>query len=337
MLETHKGFAQAYLAGLHALIANGRLALPIVDPLSPASRFGIRPRRSVELIPYGFQLTEPRPSVTVIASRPLNWRYLFGQLVWFLSGSESLDFLMYYNPAAAGFSHDNLTLCGSFGRRIFGADRHNGQIAAILKLLKQDPGSRRAFASVIAASDLLAPTRETPCNCGINFFLRDGMLEVVCLMRAQHALNVLPYDAFLFLVLQQIMASELNVGVGRYVHFCSTFHFYEDEIDAVQKTISHGASEIVLPAWSGGLEALDELIEFEAVLRAAAIANDLNAIQMIVEPYASVADKDLAHLIRDVLCVIALKIVGALSSDHASVQSLQKLGILNCDLSGDTL
>src|SRR5665213_1946361 len=178
----------AFIHELSDLLEHGAAAPSILDPLSPASRFGQRPRTSIELIGHLFGLKLGNPSVIISAVRPPDLRYLFGQTAWFLAGSDDLAFLSYYNPKAQNFSHDGATLCGSFGRRLFGPTLATSQASHAAELLRRDSGSRRAYLSVINREDLVNPTKETPCSCGIQFFVRNKQLHAVCSMRAQHAL-----------------------------------------------------------------------------------------------------------------------------------------------------
>lgn len=50
-------------------------------------------------------------------------------------------------------------------------------------------------------------------------------------MRSQSLVGVFPYDAFLFTMIQEAMALELSVGMGRYIHISDSLHIYDNEIE----------------------------------------------------------------------------------------------------------
>jgi thymidylate synthase len=322
-----KELRAAFMFELQELLEHGAIAPAISDPLSPASRFGERPRSSIELIGQAFQLSAGTPSIVVSDVRKPDLRYLLGQTVWFLAGSDDVEFLDFYNPKARSFSHDGTTLCGSFGKRLLGPTLASSQVAAAAALLKRDPGSRRAYLCVIDSDDLMRPTKETPCSCGIQFFVRDQRLHAVCSMRAQHALALLPNDAFLFLTLQAVLASELNLERGTYTHFCNTLHVYEDERDSVRKILASNITEIHMPIWKGGFSRIASLVSYEAEMRSAVLeGNEQRVYQLFNNRDRS--EDDMCNLLKGAIYVIALKKMAVTSVDYRSVLAeLRECGI----------
>jgi thymidylate synthase len=327
MLPAFDSLAEAYLHGLQQLITSGDPAPPVLDALSPASRFGAEPRAAIEKLGDGFRLKTSQPSILLIGNNKLNVQYLLGQFLWFISGSGDLDYLTYYNPRARDFSHDGSSLCGSFGLRVFGRDTSENQIVSVIDLLRRDPGSRRAYVSVIGRDDLLHPTKETPCNAGIQFFIRNSALHAVCTMRAQQALRLLPYDAFLFMGLQSILASELALKVGEYVHFSNTFHIYGSERETVRQIAEGGVSQITLPHWHGGLRAVKAIADYEQNLRQAALRQDNGAIGDLSPPLSTgVTDAgDLAEVLMHAAWVTACRKTG--QTQIRSTQLLRNFGL----------
>lgn len=55
-------------------------------------------------------------------------------------------------------------------------------------------------------------------------------------MRSQSLVGVFPYDAFLFTMIQEAMALELELEVemGRYIHISDSLHIYDNEIEKAQ-------------------------------------------------------------------------------------------------------
>lgn len=273
--------ADAYTAGLADVLA-GADAPSVTDPLSKASNFGKADRPAREVVAHQFAVAEPRRSLVTGPEVRLHLPYAFGLLGFTLAGNDELAALGYYRPGAAEFSDDGRTLSGAFGARLQGTGRGADQLSAIVARLRSDPASRRTFAAIISPSDNLAPTREYPCAAGVQLFIRDGRLDLLTVMRAEQAFTVLPYDAFLFMSLQQILAARLAAEPGTYRHFSGTFHVYAAEIAAVENTIRAGATGATMPPVDARGEAADalagRLVGFERDTRLAAGAADRGAL-----------------------------------------------------------
>ncbi|MDB5341999.1 MAG: hypothetical protein JWP89_376 [Schlesneria sp.] len=273
----YESFSAALASGLSDLLRHGEAAPPIVDPLSPASHFGTAPRPSIELLAYTFTIENPRNLFALPQSKHIRWEYSIGQFLWALAGSDDPEWLSYYHTGARHFAHDGISLCGAFGKRLFAYDGIN-QIKQVIERLRRDPGTRRAFASICTPSDNRTETREFPCSAGIQYFLRDGKLHSITYMRAQHALNLLPHDVFLFVALQFYVAWQLRASIGHYTHVCGTLHVYEDE-----RALASAVSAETIPAadlgWFDGEEdAISNLWQYEAALRSAVLNGDQDAV-----------------------------------------------------------
>jgi thymidylate synthase len=56
-------------------------------------------------------------------------------------------------------------------------------------------------------------------------------------MRSNDAFWGLPYDVFLFTMLQELFAAELNVELGRYHHSVGSLHLYQKHVRAAQTVL----------------------------------------------------------------------------------------------------
>jgi hypothetical protein len=260
------------------------------------------------LIAYQFTIDDPRQCIVSSDAVPVHFAYCFGLLAWSLAGRTDVESLRYYRPGASELSDDGQTLSGSFGSRLLGASEASDQLASIIERLRHDPASRRTFAAILRAEDNLNPGREYPCASGLQLFLRDGALSLLTIMRAQQALTVLPYDAFLFMSLQLFLTAALRAEVGAYVHFAGTFHVYESEISIINELLRGDVISAVLPLPEGdGSEARARLIDLEARLREAASSNDRVTIAQV----ARTREVDpLVDLARAALCTFAIRKVG---------------------------
>jgi hypothetical protein len=101
-------------------------------------------------------------------------------------------------------------------------------------------------------------------------------------MRAQSAVGVLPYDAFLFMGLQNLLADRLGVLSGAYRHNAGTFHLYETEMD----TAARVAEEEIIPISVGPIDSserqLEDIYAFELELRRATLGNDRGLVESLI-------------------------------------------------------
>jgi thymidylate synthase len=280
-LNSHASFATAFVEGLRDLLVHGVPVESILDPMSPGTRFGRVRQPTIELIGYGFTIEDPLSCLFLSEARPLRLPYLFGQLLWSLAGSDDADWLSYYHSDARVFADDEHHLSGAFGKRLLDNSGRN-QITAIAERLIADPTSRRTVATIAVPEDNFRETREYPCAIAVQYFLREEALHAVTYMRSQSALGVLPYDVFLFVGFQALMASQLQVAIGRYQHICGTFHLYASEVEQARRIVDVGIESVRISSLTPVGQELEELRHFEKELRQAAIKGD----QLSVETFA---------------------------------------------------
>jgi thymidylate synthase len=273
-LPAFNTLAEAYTAGLDSLLRSGRMVPSVTDPASVASNFGEGDRPSIELLGHGFELREP---LAALIDSPV-WQprldYYFGLLAWSLSGDDDVMSLAYYHPAATRFSDDGAHLSGAFGHRLL---RHasRSQLDILIERLRADPASRRAIAPIVEPGDNFRHSREFPCAASVQYFIRDGRLDCVVHMRAQQALFVLPYDVFLFIGFQAVLAAELEVDVGTYRHFAGTFHIYRDERELAEEILGSRVDPLRLEPPDEPFRAqVASLERWETALRSAATSGD---------------------------------------------------------------
>ena len=127
---------------------------------------------------------------------------------------------------------DQKTLTGTaYGAKIF----HFGQIQLnqwenVKKILREDPDSKRAVVQIFDANELaVVDNLDVSCTLGLQFLIRDNELHMVSYMRANDAFRGLVSDVFSFTVIQEVMATELNLAVGNYYHSVGTMHIYEPD------------------------------------------------------------------------------------------------------------
>lgn len=213
-------FEQAYLTQLRAVRD---------DP-----QFSNAPRgfRSREVLGASYRLDNPRERIIRVPSRRTNIVFNFAEALWYLSGSGSLDLMRFYAPSMSKYSADGRTLRGTaYGPRIFnfGGAGFN-QWESVVRTLRADPDSKRAFIQIFAPEELLtADNIDVACTIGLQCLIREGALHAVTFMRANDAYRGAVSDVFSFTFLQELLAHQLGLELGSYTHVVGSYHLYQSD------------------------------------------------------------------------------------------------------------
>lgn len=193
-----------------------------------------------------------------------------GELFWYLSKTNSLDFMEYYLPGNyIKESDDGHSVRSGYGERLF---CHNGQnqIQNVIQLLKSKPSSRRAIIQLFDASDLASNYKSIPCTCTLQFVIRDRKLNMLVNMRSNDAYIGLLHDVFAFTMLQEIVARSVDVDVGIYKHCAGSLHLYDKDRVGAQQFVNEGwQTPIAMPPMPAGdpWESIGIACDIEANIR----------------------------------------------------------------------
>jgi thymidylate synthase len=210
----------------------------------PVYRNSPRGFPSSERLGAQYRLRDAVQRVPLVPARRLNIVFNFAEALWYVSGRDDLDFIAYYAPSMRRYSADGVRLTGTaYGRAIFGADEWPDQWPTLVRQLRDDPDSKRAVLQVFRDQELTVPDNpDVSCTLGLQFMHRDGLLHGVGFMRANDAYRGMTSDVFSFTFLQELLARELGLGVGEYVHFVGSLHVYDSDGDRVRAVLADPAS-----------------------------------------------------------------------------------------------
>lgn len=193
------------------------------------------------------EIKNPRARLSRTESRGKIFSCL-GELLWYLAGTNDLEFIGYYISRYKDDSEDGKTIYGGYGPRLFNT-RGQNQVDNVLRILKEGPNSRRAVIQLFDSDDLAVARREIPCTCTLQFMIRKRRLHMFVHMRSNDAYIGLPHDVFCFTMLQEILARSLSVELGTYKHFVGSLHLYEKDIAGASQYLDEGwqSSNISMP------------------------------------------------------------------------------------------
>jgi thymidylate synthase len=210
-----------------------------------------------------------------------------GELLWYLSGDNRLDFIEPYIPRYRRESEDyGRSVYGGYGPRLL-RQRGNDQIENVIALLREHSASRRAVIQIFNAEDIANKHTEIPCTTTLQFFVRDTCVHLIVNMRSNDAFIGLPHDVFCFTMLQEIVARTLGCELGSYRHFVGSMHLYDTDRPHANNLIEEGfQSRIEMPPMPYGdpWPAIGAVLAAEARIRSGELF-DANLLGL--DPYWS--------------------------------------------------
>jgi thymidylate synthase len=206
-----------------------------------------RGMRTLELYPVMFTLLNPRQRCITNPLRKWSLPLAVGEFCWHVAGSNELSFIEYYAPRWRDFADAEATIEGScYGHRVFNLrDGGLSQWQRLVQLLESDPNSRRAvlhFSEPTLGLDVNA--KDVACAQSLQFLVRSGRVHAIAYMRSNDAIWGLPYDVFLFTMLQELLACELKLDLGTYTHTVASLHLYERHFSLARSILEFGSSEL---------------------------------------------------------------------------------------------
>lgn len=173
--------------------------------------------------------------------RDMNMRYAIGEMLWYMSGNNSLKSIQNITNAWNRMSDDGETVNSNYGYCIESKYGFN-QWQYVYDMLKENPNSRQAVIHIKTADD--KPSKDVNCTVCLQFFIRDGKLYLTTYMRSNDLWMGFPYDVFQFTNMQIMLAMQLGVEVGTYTHIAGSLHLYARNVkeanDGTKETENRG-------------------------------------------------------------------------------------------------
>ncbi|OLF18468.1 thymidylate synthase [Actinophytocola xanthii] len=280
MPESYPHFQAAYLAELRRTFDEPEF---VNSPRGNLSR---------ERLGVTFTIADPVRRHVAVPSRRTNIIFNFAEALWYLAGSDSLDFIKYYAPSIANYSANGRTLDGTaYGPRVF---RHMGRVDQwqnIIRTLREDPDSKRAVIQIFEAYELTVPDNiDVACTLALQFMIRENALHCVGFMRANDAFRGVVSDIFSFTFMLELLAGQLGLSVGTYTHQVGSFHVYESDAGWAHEVLREAEAAAEEPPAFPRMPAGDnwphvrEVLRLEELLRTDRLRLDAEALSHVDLP-----------------------------------------------------
>lgn len=186
-----------------------------------------------------FDLTQGFPLVT---TKRLHLPSIIHELLWFLKGSTNIGYLQdhgvrIWNEWAD--EHGDLgPVYGKQWRRWEGRDgRIHDQVAEAIRLIEEDPSSRRIIISAWNVDDLDAMAL-MPCHAFIQFNVLGGRLHCQMYQRSADVFLGVPFNIASYSLLTHMIAQVTGLEVGTFVHTLGDAHLYRNHLDQAREQLT---------------------------------------------------------------------------------------------------
>ena len=223
----------------HAYVDLCRLIRDESDFVSSPRGMKIKEKLGVQ-----FRIKNVQDRLPYIEARNFSLSYFVAETLWYMSGSNSTEWISRYASFWKEISDDGKTANSAYGARIFKlhpriADGGLNQWEYVKGELRRDPDSRRAVIHIRTPDDSLHAVKDVPCTLALQFFIREGKLHLHVNMRSSDIILGIAYDVPAFTTMQEVLANELSVELGEYVHTSNSLHCYERDfemLDAIARS-----------------------------------------------------------------------------------------------------
>ncbi|WP_063608986.1 thymidylate synthase [Shouchella clausii] len=204
-----------------------------------------------DLGPVYFEIKEDKFRFPYLDKRAINPFFALAEFSWIITGSNQLKPLQFFIKNYHKYSDDGETLNGAYGHRLrykFDID----QIEKAIEGLRKNPGSRRIVLTMWSVDDLLSDSNDLPCNTSIMLKIRNEKLDITIINRSNDLFMGVPYNVFVFYLLQVYLASKIGCRIGVQRHFTDSLHIYKRDMDKINKVIASNNKKTI--------EAIPEII-----------------------------------------------------------------------------
>ena len=200
---------------------------------------GVKVNNTLELNNFSFTLTDIENNIINI--RNISESYLFGELLWYMTARNDIDFIQKFSGFWGRISDDGVTSNSAYGHILF--KRHGfDQVHKIIELLIADPNSRRAVLNFNVPNKNVIETKDEICTIALQMYIRDGKLNCTGIMRSNDIWLGTPYDIAFFTELQKYIAHRVGVEYGTYTHFVTSIHAYDRNFQDIAAVLTRQAT-----------------------------------------------------------------------------------------------
>ena len=192
-----------------------------------------------------FDLSKGFPLVT---TKKTHLKSIIHELLWFLKGDTNVKYLQDNGVRIWNeWANEKGDLGPIYGYQWRSWPAANGthidQISQVMDSLKNNPDSRRHIVSAWNVSEI-ENMALPPCHILFQFYVADGKLSCQLYQRSADVFLGVPFNIASYGILMTMMAQELNLELGDFVHTLGDAHIYLNHIEQVKLQLSRKPFEL---------------------------------------------------------------------------------------------
>jgi len=180
-----------------------------------------------------------------IPSRKLNVPYAVQEFLWYCRGNRYDKSILEHATMWKKLVQADEGINSNYGQYLFveyetPVGFMQSQFDTCVGELVQNEGSRRATMVLLNTGHMYSANTDMVCTYALQFFIRNGKLDMHVFMRSNDVVWGLTNDAFCFNMIQRMVCQALRMAkyprlaVGRYVHTAATLHVYKRHYSMVR-------------------------------------------------------------------------------------------------------
>ncbi len=236
-----KSFAEVYKEILTTLL------------YTPEHRSSPRGQKTHEIQNLIVEIEDVTQNIFTNKVRSVPKKYLAGELMWYFSGRNDLEFISKYSKFWDSISDDGK--CNSaYGNLIFTEKNEYGynEWSWARKALIDDAATRQAIIRFNKPQHSYFDNKDFVCTLTGIFAIRNNKLDFTVTMRSNDVFFGMTYDYPFFLLLQQQMRLHLlkyypDLELGKFTHMIMSAHMYERNFETVKKMLNEEFVSELLP------------------------------------------------------------------------------------------
>src|SRR4051812_48064216 len=192
---------------------------------------------------FGHQLRfDLEAGFPLITTKRVHFRSVALELLWFLRGDGNVGWLQEHGVTIwnewAGPDGDLGPVYGVQWRSWPTPDGgHVDQIAEGVRLLREDPDSRRIIVSAWNVGELPRMAL-APCHAFFQFYVADGRLSCQLYQRSADMFLGVPFNIASYALLTHMLAQQCDLDVGDFVWTGGDCHIYDNHREQVELQLS---------------------------------------------------------------------------------------------------
>ena len=192
---------------------------------------------------FGYQLRfDLREGFPLVTTKKVHFRSVAYELLWFLRGDSNVRWLKEHGVSIWDeWADENGDLGPVYGvqwRSWPAPDgRHIDQIAEVVRLLHEEPDSRRILVSAWNVADLSNMALQ-PCHALFQFYVSDDRLSCQLYQRSADIFLGVPFNIASYSLLTHMLAQQCDLEVGDFVWTGGDCHIYDNHREQIEEQLS---------------------------------------------------------------------------------------------------